>query len=280
MTGSTSSTLEVQTRCSVARIAEIVIEESGLDARIDYTGGDRGWVGDVPSVDYDISKSERSAGNPAWIASLQSAPPPVDVERGHVKVVVLCGGKGTRLGMKDRPKPMVPIAGTPLLERLVRGAKLFGFTDFVFLNGHLAEVIEVYFGNGTAFGVHIEHLRESGVLGTAGAVRDARHLLNEPFIVLYGDVLIDVDLAHFASFHQTKGGLGSLFVHPNSHPHDSDLVQMGADHRIVRFLSKPHSDGGFRPNLVNGGHMCLTQPLSTMFAKVTCSTGDVMYSRL
>ena len=170
-----------------------------------------------------------------------------------MKVVVLCGGKGTRLGMKDRPKPMVPVAGTPLLEHLVRGAKSSGFTDFVFLNGHLAEVIEAYFGNGTAFGVHIEHVRESGALGTAGAVRDAKHLLNEPFIVLYGDVLIDVDLAHFASFHYTKGGLGSLFVHPNSHPHDSDLVQLGADHRIVRFLPKPHSGDGFRPNLVSGG---------------------------
>jgi D,D-heptose 1,7-bisphosphate phosphatase len=168
-----------------------------------------------------------------------------------MKVVILCGGKGTRLGLNDKPKPMVPVAGRPLLERLVEVAKASGFTEFLFLNGHLAEVIEDHFGDGSAFGVSIEHVREAEPLGTAGALRDAKPLLTEPFLVLYGDILIDVDLAHFAAFHAEKGGLGSLFVHPNDHPHDSDLVEVDADDRIVRFLPKPHDDGAILPNLVS-----------------------------
>jgi mannose-1-phosphate guanylyltransferase/phosphomannomutase len=168
-----------------------------------------------------------------------------------MKVVILNGGKGTRLGLTDKPKPMVPVAGRPLLERLVETAKAAGFVDFVFLNGHLAEVIEAYFGDGSRFGVAIEHVREAEPLGTAGAVRQAKALLSEPFIVLYGDILIDVDLAHFAEAHASSGAIGTLFVHPNDHPHDSDLVEADANGHIVRFLSKPHAAGAVLPNLVS-----------------------------
>ena len=168
-----------------------------------------------------------------------------------MKAVVLCGGKGTRLGLTDRPKAMVPVAGRPLLERLVEDVRDAGFTDIVLLTGHLAEVIETHFGDGSAFGVRIAHVREGEPLGTAGAVRDARHLLTEPFLVLYGDTLLDVDLARMAAFHAEHGGLGTLFVHPNDHPHDSDLLIADADHRIRSFLPKPHPDGAILPNLVS-----------------------------
>jgi mannose-1-phosphate guanylyltransferase/phosphomannomutase len=169
-----------------------------------------------------------------------------------MKVVILNGGKGTRLGLCDRPKPMVPVAGRPLLERLVEVARQSGFKDFVFLNGHLAEVIETHFGDGRAFGVGIEHVREPAPIGTAGAIRAARSLLDETFIVLYGDILIDVDLMHFANAHRASGAMASLFVHPNDHPHDSDLVEAAADGRIQHFFSKPHGDATVLPNLVSG----------------------------
>lgn len=168
-----------------------------------------------------------------------------------MKIVILCGGRGTRLGLLDQPKPMVPVAGVPLLERLVTQAAAAGFDDFLFLNGHLAHRIEEHFGDGSRFGVAIDHVRESAPLGTAGAMLEARARLTEPFLVLYGDILIDVDLPHFAAFHRAHGGLGSLLVHPNDHPHDSDLVQVDDAMRIVRFLPKPHAEGAILPNLVS-----------------------------
>lgn len=168
-----------------------------------------------------------------------------------MKVVILAGGKGTRLGLTDRPKPMVPVSGTPLLERQVVMARDCGFNDFVFLTGHLAEVIEAHFGDGAALGVSITHVREAEPLGTSGAARDAKELLTEPFIVLYGDTLIDVDLAHMAAVHWQSGGVGTIFAHPNDHPYDSDILDVDADGRVLRLMAKPHAPDLLLPNLVS-----------------------------
>ena len=168
-----------------------------------------------------------------------------------MKVVILSGGKGTRLGLNGIPKPMVPVDGVPLLERLVVTAAQAGFTDFILLSGYLGEVIEAYFGDGSRFGVHIEHVIEQEPMGPAGAVRLIKDRLTEPFLVIYGDVLMDVDLRHFADFALAKGGLGTLFVHPNDHPHDSDLLEVDETGRIVRFFSKPHTSDQRLPNVVS-----------------------------
>jgi histidinol-phosphate phosphatase family protein len=168
-----------------------------------------------------------------------------------MKVVVLNGGKGSRLGLKDKPKPMAQVAGKPLLERILEIARTSGFRDFLFLNGHLAEVIEGHFGDGGHFGIHIQHVREQAPLGTAGAVRAVRSLLPEPFLLLYGDILIDVDLKHFAAAHSQSGSVATLFVHPNDHPRDSDLIEADGEGRIRRFIVKPHPADVILPNLVS-----------------------------
>ena len=168
-----------------------------------------------------------------------------------MKIAILAGGRGTRLGLSDRPKPMVPIGGKPLLERLVEDARARGFGEFVFLTGHLSEVIEQHFGDGSRFGVSIAHVREKEPLGTAGAVRDARAHFDEPFILLYGDTLIDVDFAHMAGFHRDQGGAATLFVHPNDHPFDSDLVVVDGKHQVKALLPSPHSSGDHLRNLVS-----------------------------
>ncbi len=188
-----------------------------------------------------------------------------------MKAVVLAGGKGTRLGLTDRPKAMVPVAGVPLLERIVANARASGVAEFVFLTGHLAGVIEDHFGDGSGFGVRIEHVREATPLGTAGAVLAARHLLEEPFAVLYGDTLLDVDLARMAAFQRRSGALGTLFVHPNDHPHDSDLVEADEDGRILRFLSKPHLADALLPNLVSAA-LYVLDPAAIDFIPAACAS--------
>lgn len=168
-----------------------------------------------------------------------------------MKVVVLAGGKGTRLGLDGVPKVMVPVDGVPLLERILRSAVAHGFTDILILTGYLGNLIEDHFGDGSRFGGRIEYVRETQPLGTAGCFNQVRDRLTEPFLVLYGDVLMDVDLSAFARTAAAKGGVGTLFAHPNDHPFDSDLLEIDVDGRIVAVHPKPHAAGDHFPNLVS-----------------------------
>src|SRR5690349_4974943 len=139
-----------------------------------------------------------------------------------MKVIVLAGGKGTRLGLDGIPKVMVPVDGVPLLERTIKTSADCGFSDLLILTGHLGELIERHFGDGSRFGAKIEYVREAQPLGTAGAFNQIRERLTEPFLVVYGDVLLDVDFKAFANAALKNGGAGTLFAHPNDHPFDSD----------------------------------------------------------
>lgn len=168
-----------------------------------------------------------------------------------MKAVILAGGKGTRLGLNGIPKPMVQINGKPLLQYIVENVRASGLTDFIFLNGHLGHVIEEFFGDGSKFDVQIEHVTENSPLGTAGCFLQIAERLTEPFLVIYGDILFDVDFASMIAYALERGGVGTLFVHPNDHPQDSDLLSADHTGRITQFYPKPHADNVRLPNLVS-----------------------------
>jgi NDP-sugar pyrophosphorylase family protein len=160
-----------------------------------------------------------------------------------MKVAILAGGLGTRLGdvTRDIPKPMIAIGGRPYLERVVESFAKRGLRDFVMLTGHLAEVIERHFGDGTRFGVRIDYSRERELLGTGGAIREARALLGDRFVMTYGDVLREHDYDRFVAQHREP----CVAVYPRrtvgNTAIDGDLV--------VRFDKRapelPYIDAGF-----------------------------------
>ncbi|MFP5247584.1 MAG: NDP-sugar synthase, partial [Thermoanaerobaculia bacterium] len=121
-----------------------------------------------------------------------------------VRVAVLSGGFGTRLGnlTRELPKPMLPIGGRPYLERVLESFAEQGLREFVLLTGFKHEVIESHFGDGTRFGIRITYSREHEPLGTGGALRDARPLLGERFVLTYGDVLRRFDYDRFVQQHE------------------------------------------------------------------------------
>ncbi len=176
-------------------------------------------------------------------------------------VVILCGGKGTRLKAVagDRPKPMVPLEGRPVLEHLVEMCRREGFCDLHFMEGHLAGQIQEHFGDGTRWGVSIQHHIERTPLGTAGSISAVQELLDDEFVVLYGDVYMNISLNRLVEFHRAKKGVATLAVHPNSHPQDSDLIEFDAEHRIRAFHRKPHPEGRIYANQVNAGAYVLTR---------------------
>ena len=100
-----------------------------------------------------------------------------------MQLVIIAGGKGTRLGLKYIPKPMVKIGDKPLLEHQIDLAKRYGVDEVFILSGHLANVIEEYFGDGSNFGVKIHHVIEPYPLGTAGSLKLLEGKLNDRFLV-------------------------------------------------------------------------------------------------
>lgn len=169
------------------------------------------------------------------------------------QVAILAGGMGTRLRERsgDLPKPMVPVLGKPLMYYQIELCRKHGFTDIALLVQHRHEKISEYFGDGSSFGVTLSYAIEDLPRGTAGALRDALPILGERFLVLYGDTFMDVNLRQFWDAHAASGCVGTLFLHPNDHPQDSDLVDIDANGAIRTILPYPHPQGLDVRNLVN-----------------------------
>lgn len=168
-----------------------------------------------------------------------------------MQLVIIAGGKGTRLGLKDIPKPMVKIGDKPLLEHQIDLVKRYGVDEVFILSGHLANVIEEYFGDGSRFGVKIHHVIEPYPLGTAGSLKLLEGKLNDRFLVFYGDVVMDFDIASFVEFDKQYDSIGTTIIHPNDHPYDSDLLEINKNNKVTKVLPKPHQGGEYYQNLVN-----------------------------
>jgi len=168
------------------------------------------------------------------------------------QAVILAGGKGTRLKSiaGDLPKPMVSILGAPLLQHLIEQCVAYDIVDIKLLVSYRKEAIEDYFGDGSQYGVSIQYIVEDIPRGTAGALIDALPELDEQFLVVYGDTFFDIDLGSFWNFHQNQAGDISIFLHPNDHPHDSDLVEVDPSFQVLKIHPYPH-DSQWRQNLVN-----------------------------
>lgn len=172
-----------------------------------------------------------------------------------MKAVIIAGGQGKRMWAltKDMPKPMIELAGKPILQHQIELVERYGLHQIIILSGYKSEVIENYFCSGAAYGVNIQYVRENAPLGTAGAVKQLENTLDDDFLVLYGDIMLDIDLDSLISFHLNTKSLATIVVHPNDHPADSDLLEVDDDSKVTTFHSKPHDKNKFYRNMVNAG---------------------------
>lgn len=155
-------------------------------------------------------------------------------------MVIMAGGMGTRLRPQTEncPKPLLPVAGKPMLEHIIDRAKLEGFTHFVLAIHYLGHKIEAHFGNGERLGVQIDYLREESPLGTAGALGLLNPLPNAPFVVTNGDVITDIRYGELLDFHTRHAAAATMAVRVHEWQHPFGVVQTrGVE--IVGFEEKP-----------------------------------------
>ncbi|HXW81836.1 MAG TPA: sugar phosphate nucleotidyltransferase [Acidimicrobiales bacterium] len=158
-----------------------------------------------------------------------------------MKAVIMAGGEGTRLRplTYNQPKPMIPMANRALMEHVVALLRRHGFNEIVVTVGFQANAIQTYFGNGVEFGVDIVYASEETPLGTAGSVRNAMQQLGEPFLVISGDVLTDIDLSALVDFHYEKKAVGTMALRSVANPLEFGIVMVAKDGSVERFLEKP-----------------------------------------
>lgn len=179
-----------------------------------------------------------------------------EAETINLRAVIQAGGKGTRMLelTGDRiPKPMLEIDGKPMIQWQMENVAGYGIRDFVIIIGHLGELIEEYFNDGTQFGYHIDYIRENKPLGSAGSLVGLKDYPADRYLLIFGDVMFNLDLRRMLRFHDKNNAMISLLTHPNSHPYDSDLLCVDDTDRVERILSKKAERSGYYHNCVNAG---------------------------
>lgn len=175
-----------------------------------------------------------------------------------MRAVIMAGGKGTRLAELNTeiPKPMFPVCGKPILEYQIESLIRSGVNDITLIVGHLKDVVIEHFGDGHKFGVNIDYIEENIPLGTAGALYYFKEE-KEDFVLIFGDLILDIDFNRFMQFHKDHNALITLYGHPNSHPYDSDVIQVDRKDRVIGILSKKNSRNFYYHNFVNAGVYCV-----------------------
>ncbi len=171
-----------------------------------------------------------------------------------MKAVVMAGGEGSRLRPLTigRPKPMVPMVSKPVMGHILDHLKRQGITEIVVTLYFMPEVIQSYFGDGSNLGMNIHYAIEETPLGTAGSVKNAQEFLDEPFVIISGDAVTDIDLQEVIAFHQERGAKATLTLYRVPNPLEYGVIITDAEGKITQFLEKP-SWGEVISDTVNTG---------------------------
>ncbi|MFA6434765.1 MAG: sugar phosphate nucleotidyltransferase [Elusimicrobiales bacterium] len=154
-----------------------------------------------------------------------------------MKAVIIAGGMGTRLRpfTFSIPKPLLPVGEKPILELILKKLRSLGIFDLTMTLGYGAELIEAYFGDGRKFGVKIKYTRETKPLGTAGPLKLIKGL-KEPFLVMNGDILTDLDFNKMLEFHRENGA--SMTIAARTHADRLPFGTISADGDLVTDITE------------------------------------------
>jgi mannose-1-phosphate guanylyltransferase len=171
-----------------------------------------------------------------------------------MKAVVLAGGEGTRLHplTLTRPKPMLPVAGRPCLDYLLRALVESGADQLILTTAHHADALIRAIGDASEYDASLVYAYEATPVGTAGSVKRMKRFLDETFVVAMGDVLADVDARALVEFHKQSGATATIALTQVDDPSEYGVVDIAEDGRIRRFQEKPKREEAFS-TLINAG---------------------------
>lgn len=157
-----------------------------------------------------------------------------------MRAVILCGGKGTRLRPYTTvlPKPLMPIGDMPILEVVMRQLKSAGISRITMAVGYLAELLQAFFADGRRIGVPIDYSFEDEPLGTVGPLTLIEDL-DEPFLMMNGDVLTDLDYGDLIAYHRAQGGVATIASYEREVKIDFGVIEPDAENRIHDYIEKP-----------------------------------------
>jgi NDP-sugar pyrophosphorylase family protein len=161
-----------------------------------------------------------------------------------MKVVILSGGKGRRLAPYTMifPKPLVPIDDKPILEIIIKQLAQYGYKDVIMAVGHLSELIETYFGDGSKYGVNIEYSAEKQPLGTAGPLCLVKDKLDGTFILMNGDILTDLNFEKLVEFHKSSNASATISLTSRKVDLNYGIVEMDENRNLSGWSEKPTMD--------------------------------------
>jgi mannose-1-phosphate guanylyltransferase len=163
---------------------------------------------------------------------------------------------------------MVPVLNTPFLEHMLRHLSRHGIKEIILAQGHLAQPIEGYLGDGRQIGVRLYYSVEDAPLGTAGAIKNAEKYLDDSFIVLNGDVFTDLDITAMIDLHRERKAKATIALTPVDNPTLYGLVETSTTSRVTRFVEKP-SLGEITTNMINAGIYILEPEILTQIPAQT-----------
>ena len=157
-----------------------------------------------------------------------------------MRAVILAGGRGRRLTPYTTilPKPLMPIGDISILEVVLRQLKHAGFEEITMAVGYLAELLMAYLGDGSKFGLHISYSREEKPLGTAGPLSLIKGL-DEPFLVMNGDLLTSLDYQAMWEHHRSGGAIGTLATFQRSVNIDLGVIETNPQGLVTGYIEKP-----------------------------------------
>lgn len=183
------------------------------------------------------------------------------------KAVILAGGEGIKMRpfTYEMPKTMILVKGKPILEYIVRSLAKYGITDLTILTGNHGDMIEKYFSDGSKFGVKIRFVVERKKWGTGGALKQTDQYINDAFILIYGDVLADINYHDFIEFHQEKNSQATVALTSIADPEEFGVVRLHGS-KIVDFVEKPSKDPSLS-RLISAGIFIIEPEMLNMIPK-------------